>query len=233
MKNLKLTVFMLITSANLFAFSFNSLFHSHKHRRTTPETNYAETQQDYNDYCNQQQTSYGFQIICSYPNEVNSFKIDASATVKCKQITKGTNSDYPDKVDIPIDFIKKMNLCENAQVFGPNVLYTFNISESNQYVGTQTNHTNTYYDIVCNNSESYTSDIYNTKQIQFNNSITTKYNQCLTDITATNSSGKYILAFKILFFLAVISFILRFYFKYQTIVNNYLIKIKNKLIKKK
>ncbi|MCC2624674.1 MAG: hypothetical protein K0R14_547 [Burkholderiales bacterium] len=215
-------VFIIIAATlnfNAFAFNFSSLFHTHKHKHrkvVAKAPTYVDAKGDFEKYCIKKEVAYGVQISCTKTDEPVVFKFDASGTVKCKQKVKGLSNVYPGQVDIPNGFIKQMKICPNAKIFGPNILHKVNVTESG-VSAMQRNQTETYYDVVCHDDSTYQAAMYKNQQSKYDKEINDKLTKCEHQEVAVMDSLKYILIFKILVALAVVSFILRFYFKYRNL----------------
>ena len=224
----------LISSSSSFAFSFNSIFGSHHHscsHKKAVVVNYRQDKANFDKYCSQKQTDYGIQISCNLPDQVSNFKYDASATVKCRQKIKGISNTYPGRVQVSTDYIETLNLCQDEDVYGPYALHSTTVVESNTSGAVQNNHTNTIYDVICANSktgESYVPSIYTTLQNQYESDQNQAINTCVNNASATTSSSNYILVFKIFFGLAIISFLLRFYFKYKNVIHGFFSRLGKK-----
>lgn len=234
MKRKPLIILCCLISGSSFAFSFNSIFGSHHRSRPHKKSvvvDYRQDKANYDQYCTHIQTDYGIQINCNLPEQVSSFKYDASATVKCKQQVKGISSTYPNMVQISTDYIETLNLCDDEDVYGPYFLHSTTIIESGALGVMQKNYTETIYDVVCANTkggESYVPTIYATLQNQYESNQTQNINTCISNISVTTSSSNYILVFKIFFGLAVISFFLRFYFKYKNAIHRFFNRLRKK-----
>jgi hypothetical protein len=223
---MRVIYFILFTALNfnVFAFNFSSLFHTHTHKykkAVAKEPAYVDAKGDFEKYCVKKEVAYGVQISCARTEEPATFKFDASGIVKCKQKIKGISNVYPGQVDIPTGFIKQMNICSNAKIFGPNILHKIDVAESG-VVGTQRNQTETFYDVICHDDQSYNQAMYKNQQVKYDKEVTGKLAQCEHAEVAAVDSSRYILIFKILVGLAIVSFILRFYFKYKSRKNDML-----------
>ncbi len=216
---MKVIVLILLTILNFstFAFSFGSLFHTHTHKRkkvVSTEPTYVDAKGDFAKYCTKKDTTYGIQIRCSKVDEPKNFKFDASAVAKCKQKARGISNVFPGRVDIPAGFIKQLDICPQPKIYGPNILHKVNVAESG-VIGIEHNQTETFYDVVCHNAQNYKADMYKEEQAKYDREMAFKSVGCEHAEVAVVDSSRYILIFKILVGLAIVSFILRFYFKYK------------------
>ena len=213
----------LVLSSGAYGFSFSSMFHSsshpHKAAAAAPTVDYSESRRLMANYCGVESTDYGFKITCDYPDKIASFAASESAPEKCKQINQGMDGAiYPDKVALPVDFIKSINLCPNANIIGPNTFYTISIQQSSDQQLTQNSHTKTYYDIVCNPQASFSPDIYTTQQQSYEQSLSVKTAQCINVVESKNHN----IIFMIIKILLGMGFLTVFFMYYG--------KIKNKIL---
>lgn len=217
-----LLIITICLNYNIYAFSFSSIFSTHKHKKVAAKSpNYTNAKQEFAKYCTKNSAAYGVQIRCVQIDAPTIFKFDTVEAIKCKQKIKGIHNLHPEQVNLPHGFIKQMNLCADDKILGPNILHTTNVTESGTGTGIQRNQTETFYDVICNNSQNYVGSMYKNKQAQYDAATANKLGKCLTaqDIEATSYSLRYIMIFEILVGLSIFSFLLRFYFKYRSSIN--------------
>jgi hypothetical protein len=187
---------------------------SHKIRRYEPAHAPDNSATVFRQYCTIHNLVYGRQIICKTPEQVTNFKLDASATVRCKQKYHGVSEEYPATIQLSSAFLQSFNQC-NGEIHGPNIISNSAIREENPNLTQQINYTSTYYDIVC--GPGFESIIYLKQQQSLHLAMQESIEHCIKASEAPDAKG-FLYTFLIFVVVAITAFgiiIRRVYHKRQ------------------
>ncbi len=179
------------------------------HHRSKPKVSQAvpapadNSSQYYQQWCSLAPTNFGFQISCVQPPVVTSFKSDASASVKCKQLYNGVSKQFPQQVSLSTTFINSLNLCSGS-VHGPFQVSMVNVTEQESGQLIQANSLTTFYSIDCVGKVPYESTFYLSQQESINRFASQNLQQCL-DRIPTRQVHNFLFLFYICIGLALIS----------------------------
>lgn len=196
---------------------FSNLFGGSHHRKSSKNKVIQEeidpSQDNYQQFCSKNQTTYGFQIRCQSPDLVTSFKPSESAIIKCSQTYRGISNKFPTSVVLSNDFISSLNLCQGMS-YGPFTVPSISVlNESGIFV--QKNSLVTYYDVACQGLSAYESNTYTHIAQQNENNLEQQINLCIAQAQQQPQMRNFIIMFYVCAGIALISLIIVIIRKYK------------------